>query len=298
MLPRGFAYGSRVRQAMPYSVRTRRPRSANKIPTGRRCSMAKPRPWNSRAPAGAALGAASVVVPMLSHLVAAGAALKQSDPLRAIGEAGSCEIDVACLSNTVRQQAANAINAVARVVLTDFGQTYVCSGTLLNDSLSSSTPYFYTANHCFDDDDNDPAASKGNPAAAATSVNTYWFFQSSPAASTPRANVNYTVRHGWRAIARPQRRLRLDAPAPSQQPARRRDIRRVERRRADCNRHRSRRHSSSRGRPEEIQSRQRAGISHVLRRQHIRRNAVVAGGHRAGQQRQWIVYLQHKQELL
>ncbi len=144
-------------------------------------------------PAGVSPGEASVSVPMISHLVVAGAALKQADPLAAIGASGPCEVDVACMSPAIQQQAATAINAVARVVLTDLGQTYLCSGTLLNDSLSSGTPYFLSANHCIDDDDNDPAASKGNPAAAAASINTYWFFQATVCGADTSSDVNFTV---------------------------------------------------------------------------------------------------------
>jgi lysyl endopeptidase len=171
-------------------------------------------------PPGAVMNDATLVVPMLSHLVVAGAALKQADPLGAIGTAGSCEIDVACISTTLKQQAAAAIGAVARVVLTDLGQTYLCSGTLLNDSITSSTPYFYTANHCIDDDDNDPAASKGNPAAAAASINTYWFFQTSVCGVDKASNVNYVVVTGGakllgRSVDFDWNLLQMNSPPPA-----------------------------------------------------------------------------------
>ena len=144
-------------------------------------------------PAGAAVGDAMISLPLISHLVVAGAALKQADPLHSIGASGSCEVDVACMSSTLQQQAATAINAVARVVLTDLGQTYLCSGTLLNDSITSGTPYFLSANHCIDDDDDDPAASKGSPAATAASINTYWFFQAARCGVDTSSDVNFVV---------------------------------------------------------------------------------------------------------
>jgi len=147
-------------------------------------------------PADTTVGDATVSLPMVSHLVIGGAALKQADPLGAIGTAGACEVDVACMSTTVQQQAATAINAVARVVLTDLGQTYLCSGTLINDSIASGTPYFLFANHCIDDDDGDPAASKGNPAAAAASINTFWFFQAEQCGVDTSSDVNFVMLAG------------------------------------------------------------------------------------------------------
>ena len=144
-------------------------------------------------PATAPLDDAILWVPTLSHLAVAGSALKQADPLHQIGASASCEVDVACLSGALQQQAASAINAVARVVLTDAGATYLCTGTLLNDSVASFTPYFYTANHCIDDDDSDPAASRGNPAAVASTINTYWFFQTSTCGVHTSSAVNFIL---------------------------------------------------------------------------------------------------------
>jgi hypothetical protein len=144
-------------------------------------------------PSGVNPDGGTVSVPMISHLVVAGNALRQADPLGQIGQAGACEVDVACMSSTLKQQAASAVNAVARMVLTDHGQTALCSGTLLNDSITSSTPYFFTANHCIDNDDDDVGASKALPAAAAATINTYWFFQTSVCGQDTAANVNFVV---------------------------------------------------------------------------------------------------------
>src|SRR5262249_16669433 len=114
-------------------------------------------------PADADVGATGMTIPLISHLTFAGSALKQNDPR--LGSAGSCESDVACMSDEIQAQAATAINAVARMNFVDHGISYLCSGTLLNDSVSSMTPYFFTANHCIDNGDEDPAASRNNPAA-------------------------------------------------------------------------------------------------------------------------------------
>ena len=137
--------------------------------------------------------AGMVSLPMISHLVVAGNALRQADPLGEIGRAGACEVDVACMSTTLKQQAASAVNAVARMVLTDHGQTGLCSGTLVNDSTTSSTPYFFTANHCLDNDDTDVGASKAQPAAVAATINTYWFFQTSVCGQDTANKVNFVL---------------------------------------------------------------------------------------------------------
>ena len=147
-------------------------------------------------PAGVNPDGGKVSLPMISHLVIAGNALRQADPLHSIGLSGSCEVDVACMSSTLKAQAATAVNAVARVVLTDGGETGICSGTLINDSIASGTPYLFFANHCIDNDDNDVGASKANPAAAAASINTYWFFQTNSCGQDTASNVNFVVVDG------------------------------------------------------------------------------------------------------
>lgn len=55
----------------------------------------------------------------------------------------SCQVDVTC---TTPLPAAS--DAVAYLIFNDTAGTYTCSGTLLNDSISSGTPYLLTANHC------------------------------------------------------------------------------------------------------------------------------------------------------
>jgi hypothetical protein len=154
-------------------------------------------------PSGAALAGATIGVPMVSHLVVAPSALKQADPLGNIGAAGACEIDVACVAPAMQQQAASAINATARILLVDHGTSYLCTGTLLNDSATSLTPYFYTANHCIDNGDEDPAASQGSPAAVAQTFVTYWFFQTSSCGADDAGHVNFaTLSTGATLLAR------------------------------------------------------------------------------------------------
>jgi lysyl endopeptidase len=97
----------------------------------------------------------------LSHLVTVGALLAKSEPTSDIGQSQSCEIDIACVATPA---ATNQARSVAKLVFTEGGVTFLCTGTLINDSAVSNTPYVYTASHCMDSQE------------AASSLVTYWFF--------------------------------------------------------------------------------------------------------------------------
>lgn len=100
-----------------------------------------------------------IVLEQLSHLVRVGTDLNKD--VRDIGDAGSCNIDIACVSNP-STALLNIAKATAKMVFTDNGSTFACTGTLLNST--SGADYFYSAAHCI-----------SNQTAAST-LNTYWFF--------------------------------------------------------------------------------------------------------------------------
>ena len=116
--------------------------------------------------AGVRIPAAVLDVAGVSHQVVAPSSLDKmsAKDVHDIGTAGSCNIDVACV--TPQSPAfADSRKAVAAIEFTqDDGFTYLCTGTLLNDSVASNTPYFFSANHCLDG------------ATAARTLNTFWFF--------------------------------------------------------------------------------------------------------------------------
>ena len=58
-----------------------------------------------------------------------------------------------------------AKNAVGRITFVSEGASYVCTGTMLNNSNNDRTPYFLTANHCI------------GTQAEARSIEAYWFYQ-------------------------------------------------------------------------------------------------------------------------
>ena len=77
------------------------------------------------------------------------------------GDSGACNLDVMC--NPSWQSTSNS---VARMLYTKSGQSYWCTGTLLNDVGGTYTPYFLSANHCI------------STQSAASSLETYWFYHS------------------------------------------------------------------------------------------------------------------------
>ena len=105
--------------------------------------------------------------------------------LQEIGDSGSCNVDVKCSPLASNAAFRDMADSVAQMVLTQGGFSTLCTGTLLADSdPASQTPWFYTANHCFDNDE----APYKNPAElqqVANSLTTLWIFE----AATCNSNV-------------------------------------------------------------------------------------------------------------
>jgi lysyl endopeptidase len=110
----------------------------------------------------------TVRIPRISHVVVAGSDLLSPHGALAkatgIGAAGACNVDVACIAPT-NTAAADLAKSVAKLMfIGDSGGTFLCSGTLLNDSIQSNTPYLFGANHCL------------QSAVNARTLNTFWFY--------------------------------------------------------------------------------------------------------------------------
>ena len=87
--------------------------------------------------------------------------MKTAKDLSDVGTSGSCNIDVRCrpVSDSVRA-------STVKIIFTENGASFLCTGTLINDKDPDSLiPFFLTANHCI-----------GSQAAAAT-VNSYFHFE-------------------------------------------------------------------------------------------------------------------------
>ncbi len=136
--------------------------------------------------------------PEVSHLIASPAT-----GFPVAKAAASCNVDAACYQG----QWSNESNAVARILYTRDGATYVCSGTLLADKdPSTSIPYFLTANHCV------------SSQAVASTLQSYWFYRSSACDSATRGNYR-TLTGGatllYASGATDTSLMRLDATPPT-----------------------------------------------------------------------------------
>ena len=125
-------------------------------------------------PQGSSVDAVDISVPRLSHLQVKAEDLNNTAK---IGQAGTCEVDVKCVADSD-----GSSRATARMVFTVDGGSYLCTGTLLNDSSSSGTPYFLSANHCV------------STQTTATSLITYWFYRSTTC-NSGILDSNYRVLH-------------------------------------------------------------------------------------------------------
>jgi hypothetical protein len=112
-------------------------------------------------PPGVSPSAVHMSIPTLSHLVVSSSSLQSAEPVSDIGTSQFCEVDIACVGTPA---ALNQAKAVAKLLFTVGGASFLCTGTLVNDSIASNTPYLYTASHCIDSQE------------AAGSLVTYWFF--------------------------------------------------------------------------------------------------------------------------
>ena len=77
-----------------------------------------------------------------------------------------CMVNVICRAAALGANFVNAENSVARITYSDTAGSYLCSGTLLADTVTATqVPYFYTANHCVS---NQPLAN---------TMNFYWNYE-------------------------------------------------------------------------------------------------------------------------
>jgi len=114
---------------------------------------------------GAAVDALTLTLPRIAHQMAGNGEMASltAKTVSEIGQAQSCNIDVACVTPTSALY--NARRAVAQLlIVNDDGGEYLCTGTLLNTVPTTNTPYLYTAGHCM------------KSAKAAHTLNTLWFF--------------------------------------------------------------------------------------------------------------------------
>lgn len=92
----------------------------------------------------------------------------------------ACYVDPVCTSQT--QASVDTKNATAHMLWQSGGSSYVCTGTLLNDTVSSSQiPYFYSANHCI------------GTQAEANTLSTYWNYENATCGAPNISRTNAAV---------------------------------------------------------------------------------------------------------
>lgn len=103
------------------------------------------------------------------------------------GRSGSCESDVVCSPSTNTPAYSNATAAVAKMLFTssDDGNSYICTGTLLNNSNSPKRQLFWSAAHCIADQ------------TTASTLQTIWFYNTTQChGSASTINQSVTVLTG------------------------------------------------------------------------------------------------------
>lgn len=113
-------------------------------------------------PANVAVTELRIAIPKLAHILLPPTSILPVE--KSVSDSGSCTVDMSCYMGAWGDVA----NAVARMYMSDgAGNTFMCSGTLINDQdVNSQIPYFITARHCI------------STQAVASTLQTYWFFRS------------------------------------------------------------------------------------------------------------------------
>lgn len=86
----------------------------------------------------------TLILGSVSHIYRGISGSENSDACNRGDKAGSCNVDVACNN----QWASKQIRSVGRYSYTKNGSSYVCTGSLINNTRNDGKPYFLTAHHC------------------------------------------------------------------------------------------------------------------------------------------------------
>lgn len=111
-------------------------------------------------PAGANTESVQISVPRISHIFIQLPEKNAFIPM--VGESGRCNLDVSCDPAYDLES-----RSVARMLFVSSGNSYVCTGTLLNNKAADGIPYFLSAYHCI------------STQTVASTLTTDWFYRSS-----------------------------------------------------------------------------------------------------------------------
>lgn len=164
-------------------------------------------------PHGVPADAVRVQAPQVSHLLAN--SRNDFKIIEKIGESGTCNVDTACRVPELGQRFVDAKNAVAHMQFVQGANTYICTGTLLADTTSTTqVPYFWSAHHCFAGG----GGSQAQMSQVAATLNTFWNYEATACGSgvsTPRVQVSGGADYLYSDSATDAMLLRLNNPAPA-----------------------------------------------------------------------------------
>ena len=150
-------------------------------------------------PAGANTESVEISVPRISHVFTQLPAKDAFVPM--VGQSAGCNLDVSC------DPAYDAESrSVARMRYVKSGNSYVCTGTLLNNKAADGIPYFLSAYHCI------------STQTVASTLTTDWFYRSSACNSGALSPAARTLTSGavllYNAPATDTSFMRLNSAPP------------------------------------------------------------------------------------
>lgn len=167
-------------------------------------------------PKGVPAFAVRLDAPVLSHLIVD--SRNSFQLIEKIGESGSCNVDTICRVNALGQPFVNAKNAVAHMRFVVGSSTFICSGTLLADTVpQTQIPYFHSANHCFSSNTSVPPVTSQMQTVANT-LNTFWNYEATTCGgltSTPQTQLSGGATYLYSTNNTDGMLLRLNSAAPA-----------------------------------------------------------------------------------
>jgi V8-like Glu-specific endopeptidase len=124
-------------------------------------------------PAGISTDSLEVSIPSVIH---AFRSISEAVAMNHNGSSQSCNVDVNCVSP--RPAVSNAVAWLSFATTTG---SYICSGTMLNNSTNDGTPYLLTANHCI------------NSQTVASTLATEWFSRTSSCNSPNASSTGFPM---------------------------------------------------------------------------------------------------------
>lgn len=167
-------------------------------------------------PKGVPAASARFEAPTLSHLVVDSRTSYKI--IEKIGESGSCNVDTICRIAALGQDYVNAKNAVAHMRFVVGASTFICTGTLLADTVPvTQIPYFHGANHCFSSNTSvAPVATQMQT--VANTLNTFWNYEATTCGgltSATQTQISGGATYLYSNHLTDGMLIRLNNPAPS-----------------------------------------------------------------------------------